>query len=333
MTSLTDSAWFWIALALIGLGGSALFSGLETGAYSLNRVRLHILAQRKNPAALTLRQLMADPQRLLATLLIGNNVVNYLGTASLAILFEKAGMRDWKVVVLNVAIVTPALFVFGETLPKDLFAAYSDTLMYRLAYLLRWAKRIFTWVGLLPLVTLVSRGAMALIGAPDAAAPLHPRRQVQQLLLEGVGYGVVNDEQAAMIARVLSLSSRTIADEMTPWDSVRTVRAGDPVQILWTLAETTSLTRFPVLDESGHVIGLVDVHHALLAGRDSTATVRQFTQPILSLPAATPLRQALHTMQLQHAAMAIVTDSSSNPIGLVTVKDLIEPVTGELTSW
>jgi len=320
-------------MVVTGILGSALFSGLETGTYTLNRVRLQILAQRHHRTAQTLRDLLADPQRLLGTLLIGNNLTNYLGTAALAVLLERGGYNDWQVVLLNAAIVTPLLFVFGEILPKDLFAAYSDSLMYRLTFLLTWAERVFTWTGFLPVVRLASRASMALLGAPSDSTPLHPRRQVEQLLHEGVGYGVVSDEQGALIARVLELSARTIQNEMVPWERVRTVQADQSAEVLWDLAETTSLSRFPVVDDRGRVAGVVSVRRALLAGRQPGRLVRDLLQPALSLARNTPVRRALRTMQQQRAAIAIVVDDHQQPVGLVTVKDLVEPITGELASW
>jgi Mg2+/Co2+ transporter CorB len=97
---------FWCAFMLVGFAGSALYSGMETGAYTLNRVRLQVLADRGQRRALTLRHLLDRPATLLATLLIGNNVTNYMGTAALAVLLEAADFSDFQSILLITAIAT-----------------------------------------------------------------------------------------------------------------------------------------------------------------------------------------------------------------------------------
>src|SRR5690606_32443968 len=100
----------WMVIMCLGLMGSALYSGLETGSYSLNRVRLQVLRHQGWRSARTLDRLLHNPVTLLSTLLIGNNIMNYMGTAGLAVLLEDAGYSEWQTVALNCLIVTPLLF-------------------------------------------------------------------------------------------------------------------------------------------------------------------------------------------------------------------------------
>lgn len=328
----TTSIIFWTLLMLVGFAGSALYSGLETGAYRLNRVRLEIYHHQQHRTAHTLHWLINHPTELLTTLLIGNNLTNYLGTAALAVILESRQYSDWQVVVLNTAIVTPVLFVFGETLPKDLFAAFADRLMYRLTPVLEWSRRAFKWTGLVPVIALVTRGVMALIGARGDVGVFHPRRQVEVLVKEGVGYGLLSDDQSAMVARVLGLASRRVRDEMTPWAQVLTVDIDASAETLWERADRTSRSRFPVL-EQGRVAGVVHVLDALRHGRERCPSIRELMQPPVTLAANLPLRRALAELQRRKSALAIVTDDAGEPLGIVTVKDLVEPITGELASW
>lgn len=331
------SVWeqiLWLGLMLLGFAGSALFSGLETGAYSLNRVRLQIYHHQEHAAARTLRQMLDQPTELLTTLLIGNNATNYLGTASLAVILQGYNFSDWTAILLNTLIVTPMLFVFGETLPKDLFAAYSDRLMYRLAPVLQGTRRLFTWTGLVPLIGVFTRVLMAGMGQSGQMRPFHPRRQVQVLVKEGVGYGLLSDDQSAMVERVLELGDRSLRDEMVPWKQVETIRADAPPAMLWELADRSSHTRFPVLDGRGQVVGVISVMHALLHHQPETCPpIRQLMHPVTELPATTPLRRGLTELQRRRIPLVIVTDSHGHPVGLVTMKDLIEAITGELASW
>jgi CBS domain containing-hemolysin-like protein len=331
---MTLDQWiFWLTLMLVGFAGSAMYSGLETGAYSLNRIRLQVLDHQHLASAHTLRRLLDNATLLLSTLLIGNNLTNYLGTAALAVILQAHGFNEWQSIVLNTVIVTPILFIFGETLPKDLFAAHADRLMYPLSRVLTVSRWLFTLTGLIAVIQLLSRPAMRILGQRQQAGSFHPRNQVQWLMREGVGYGVVSDEQSALVERVLTLTGRTVADEMVPWSQTLTVRQTEGPEKLWTLADRTSRSRFPVLNERNRVVGVVNLADALLYEPDQCPPVAQLMVAPFWLDASLPLRQALTLVQREHAGLAIVRDARGEPVGVATAKDLVEPITGDLASW
>ncbi len=322
----------WWTVMIVGMVGSAIYSGLETGIYRINRVRLQILDHQRQRSARILNQLVHRPTTLLSTLLIGNNVSNYMGTAAMAVILEHQGFNDWQVIVFNILIITPMLLIFGEVLPKDLFSAHSDRLTYQFAWLLDLSRKLFWCSGLLLLIEGVSNQAARLLHTPSPGAAFHPRRQVELLVKEGVGHGLLSDEQSAIVERVMALSTLTVADEMVPWEKVTKVRVNDPPSMMWDLADRTSFSRFPVTDASGQVIGLMSIYNVLQHSPEQCPPLRELMSPALTIDATTPLRRALTTLQTQHAALAVVT-RNSKPVGVVTIKDLVEPITGELASW
>jgi CBS domain containing-hemolysin-like protein len=329
---MTLTLTIWLLVCLVGLTLSALFSGLETGAYSVNRVRLHVRSHHGDRAARQLSALLHRPTTLLATLLIGNNIANYMGTAGVTVLLESGDMTQWQVVLANVLIVTPVLFVFGETLPKDLFGAYADRLMYRFAPMLRFCRVLFTWTGLLPLIELFGAAVGAVLRMPRAGMAFHPRRYMTMLVREGVGEGLLSDEQSVIVERVLQLSSRRVRDVMVRWANVKTVRVSDPPSVLWDLAHQTRYSRFPVIDAAGKIVGVVHLYDALLHERTSCPPIKELMQPPTTLDANLPLRDCLTRLQQSHLPLAVVVQNGQ-PVGAVTVKDLIEPITGELARW
>lgn len=328
----TTELVIWCLVMLAGFAGSALYSGLETGSYTINRIRLQVLADRGQRSAVALRRLLDQPATLLATLLIGNNVANYLGTAGLAVLLEANDLSDWQVVLLNTLLVTPILFVFGETLPKDTMAAHSDRLMVPATPVLTVSRLLFTVTGVVPLVKLFTRLVMHLLGQSGRETTFPPRRRVEMLVREGVGHGILSDEQSAIVDRVLRLTGRRVRDEMVPWVEVKTIRLTEPSDTLWELADRTSRSKFPVLDDAGRPVGVVDVFDALICGRENCPPIAELMRPIESIPAELPLRLALRRLQQRGHSIALVTEGTA-PAGIVTAKDLVEPITGRLISW
>ncbi len=331
MNPSTLSLW-WLAMGL-GLAASALYSGLETGIYRINRVRLQILNHRQHRPARILHRLVHQPTTLLSTLLIGNNIANYVGTASLAVILQSKGLADWQVIAVNILVITPALLIFGEVLPKDLFAAYSDKLTYPFARFLEVSRWLFGVTGLVPLVSGFNRLAVRWMGlAEGGEAAFHPRRQMELLVKEGVGRGLISDEQSAIVQRVLELSTLRVDQEMVAWSEVITLAVDDAPQAVWRLADQTSHSRFPVVDASGAAVGVISAYDVLThAPEDCPALDKLMTPPVV-LAADTPLRQALAQLQKQHAALAVVAQQGQ-PVGIVTIKDLVEPITGKLASW
>ena len=232
----------------------------------------------------------------------------------------------------DVVIVTPLLFIFAEVLPKDVFASYADTLVYPFAKPMAWMTKFFTIVPLVPLINIVSRVFMWLIGVGDLGALSHPRHQVGLLVREGVGMGLLSDEQSAIAQRVLGLADRRVGDVAVPWDQIVKVSQDDPPSVLWDLANRGSVSRFPVIDPGGKVAGAVNVYDALVQPRETCPPIAQLMRPAPLLEASMPLRAALAELQSSRAPLAIVTERG-RPIGMVTIKDLVEPITGELASW
>ena len=330
---MTTEQLFWTyACATGGILAGGLFSGLETGIYSLNRVRLHILEHQNNANAKIISNLLGKPVTLLAALLIATNIATNIATSSIGKILEAADCSHLQIVLYDVLILTPLLFVFAETLPKDLFNVHADRFVYPFARFFVLIKWVLTICGILPLVSGLGALTMRLLGGSSKELIFHPRMQVATLVREGVGYGLLSDEQSALTSRVLHLAQRKLIDEMTPWKDVITLQSTATIDELWAYAKKSSLSRYPVVDEQGAVAGMVSLHEALTYSKANCPSVKNLLQPILEIDVEVPIRLALRQLQEQKTAMAIIIKDKT-PIGIVTIKDLIEPITGELTSW
>ena len=321
----------WAVLMVLGFLGSALFSGMETGSYRLNRVRLYVQSSQGRASAKSLERVIDKPASLIGTLLIGNNLCNYVGTAGLGVLLSTMDLSVGQAIFINTVLVTLVLFIFGETLPKDLFAAHADRLMYPLAKLLLGLRGVFTWTGVLPVVVLLSTIAVRLTGK-STQGPLTPRKRVEQMVREGAGVGLISREQTAIAQRALALSNQKLINECTPWARVVTARPDINQDGLRALARRTPRSRLPVVDRRGQVVGVVDVIDALML-EDEQRPVKAAMNDAVTLPGTYSVRQALTRMQREHIGLVIVSRADGRPAGVITVKDLVETLTGEIEHW
>ncbi|NDA76841.1 MAG: DUF21 domain-containing protein [Actinobacteria bacterium] len=161
----------YAAMALASLGASAFFAGVETGAYTVNRLRLAVRADRGEHGARVLIGELSRANRWLATLLIGNTLAGDAASYAIGTLLDGAGISHGAAMALNAAILLPLIVVLGETLPKELFRQHADSWMVVVAPLARWVR-----------VALGATGAVALVRwLGDALARrLAPCRPVQR---------------------------------------------------------------------------------------------------------------------------------------------------------
>jgi CBS domain containing-hemolysin-like protein len=297
-------------------------------------VRLDLMAHQRQPRAVTLNRLVANPNRLLGTLLIGNNVANYASSLGITALLTAAGFGDAGIIVVTALILTPLLFVFGEVLPKDLFQNYTDRITYRFATFLKWNQRLVVGCGLLPLIDVTNALLSRRFGhGRRAQLRVHPRRVVTQLMKEGVGEGLISPYQSDMIDRVLHPTESTVFDAMVPWSAVQTIGAYVPPEAVWAAANRTAHARLPMIDRHGRPTGVLQVFDVLLHEPQHCPPIATLARPAPRLTPRQTLADGLAALRTAGSAMGIVQDDSGRPMGIVTAKDLVEPITGDLEVW
>lgn len=305
---------------------SAIISGTEIGLYSLNKVRLSLRAAKGDRDAKVVAAELGRPDRLLAMLLIGNNIVHYLSAMAMTGVFSHQGMAKEAVALVSSLVLTPVLFVFGEAMPKELFRVNADRLTYTFAIPLRAFRVLLTITGVLPLVRLLTIGVERAAGLRDEGLA-DARQRVAQLLKEGAGVGVLSESQVTLLDRALVLGNVTVGDEMTPWAKARTLHADtDRARAIRLLADSPH-SWVPVLDRAGGVAGVLRQMDLFLRPEREPASL---LKPPVLLSSSTKVREALLLLRQNPAPFGIVIDPAGRPLGIVKPKDLLEALTGEL---
>ena len=327
MTPLQHAMWYLAATG--GIIGAAMASGVETGLYTLNRVRLHVLAHVPGSSAAYLQTLVQRQSRAIVTLLVATSLFDYASSLAIGYLLDEGGFKQGVQVAMNALILTPAALVLGQVVPKDIFRSHGD-LTYYFAKPLFWCQAALTIVGVIPLVEGLTKLLRRLTGQTESVEAItQPRRMITMLMREGVGHGVISAYQSNMIDRALELGRLTVQEAMRPWKSVTAVRTGQGAEAVWALADRVPFSRFPLLDAGGQPVGLLEVNQVLHHDPKLCPPLESLARPIAKLPKYISLPEALATLRTTGSSMGVVLDHR-RPIGLVTIKDLIEPLVGEL---
>jgi CBS domain containing-hemolysin-like protein len=320
------SGFEWTMLIVAALGGtavSAVFSGMEIGLYTLNRVRLELRTGRGDRRAQLLSELLARPSHMLAIILIGTNAANQLSAWSIAALLHGTGYGPVAAIVVDTVILVPVLLVLAEVLPKDLFRAHGDRWCYALARPLRVTEFVLRWTGIEPIVECFGRGFASMVGG-NAEHKVSARERMCDLLKEGVDAGVLSTRQTDLLDRAIDLRERVAKDEMIPWNAVGTIVA-DADTTERRSAIDSRWSRLPVIGPHGEASGVVSVLD--LDARPGVPIVDLMHPPMI-LTDTTPADAALRALRSHHAAIAIVQDSTGHTVGIVTIKDLVRPLLG-----
>jgi CBS domain containing-hemolysin-like protein len=328
---------FVIVFAVI-LGG--LFAGAETGMYQLSRLRLRLGIEKKRLPFVILGRSLRDSPALLISMLIGNNLAHYLATSIVTFLLLTRLQAEHMAEVFATLLTSPILFVFSELIPKNIFFYRSDTLMPYVAPVLFAFHKVFNWCGLVPLLKFMSRLFSQLAGVPvPSKTPLAAMRQshIRAVLRETREEGFLSPVQTDIINRLASISRLSIRSVMTPIKKARTVDVNSDNSKLLQRLKESAFTRLLVYERQlSNIIGFINIYECL-SSPQRFADLRNFIKPIRRLGADTVVTEAINVMQSESQKIVLVTRighaGRETPIGIVTMKDLVEELLGELAEW
>jgi len=317
------------AIALAGVGAAGLFAGLETGMYTMSLVRLSVRASRGDRSAAKLERENARPRRLLSTLLVGNAIAGWLASFGVSQILDGLGYGPLEVVLLDLVILIPLVFVFGEMLPKDLFRVHADRWMPRFAGLLHAVRLMLCSTGLVPVVVGLGAIATRLFGGRSVERT-ESRARIAAMLAEGAGSEGLSETQLGFADRVFTMREVTVGQEMRPWRSVASVAENCSGDQRARAFLQSSASRLPVVAADGRVVGTVAAVDHLAAPEAPNGSIMQ---PALHLASRMSALEAIQAMRRERVQLAIVADKPDRPLGIVSMKDLVEPLVGDLAAW
>jgi CBS domain containing-hemolysin-like protein len=320
-------------LYLVLLGFSALasgfFSGSETALIGIQQERVHQLA-RTHKRGLRVQQLVDDPDRLLSTLLVANNLVNILGAAVATTLFIDLVGEQWGPWV-STAVVTAVILVVGEITPKSLAARSPEAfslavapIIWRLSTVLGPVARFFI---------AITRSLFRLFGVPVAL----PSREVTEddiraLSELGLAAGGIESVEHEILDALFTLADRPVREVMTPRVDMATLTEPVHIDEVRSIVAATGHSRYPVsagdLDDLRGVLYVKD----LLQMRDDPAPdqIQALLRKPLFVPESAPILRVLQDLRNRRSAFALVLDEHGGVEGMVTIKDLVAELVGEL---
>lgn len=310
---------------------SAFFSSSETGLLSLNRYRLRHLSREGNPGAQRASRLLGKPDRLLGTILVGNNVVNILA-ASIATVIAVDLWGDAGVVIATTGL-TIVLLIFGEITPKTFAALRPELIAFPASRVLSLLMTVFypaVW-----LTSSISNAILRMLGIdPKHRSSETLSTEELRSVVREAGHDLPQNRQD-MLLGILDLENVTVDDIIIPRNEVFGIDLNNNIDVIVQQLRTTTHTRLPVYrDNINEIVGVVHMRQIarLLTLNKLTHEVIQgaCNEPYF-IPEGTPLSVQLLNFKQHKKRMGIVVDEYGDVEGIITLEDILEEIVGEFS--
>ena len=324
-----------LIIFLILIGISAFFSISETSMMALNKYQLKHMAKKNHKGARKTLGLLGQIDRLLGTILLGNNLSNTAAAALVTtIAFKLFGENELSLTIATL-VVTTALLIFSEITPKIIGASYPEKIALPASYILEPMMRLMH-----PFVVIANTIVNGILFTfriktkTGAQASQLTQEELRTLVLEGGNY--LPHKHQSMLANLFDLQAITVEDIMIPRNKIEGIDLNASDEHLKNEILTSNHTRLPAFRESiDYLEGIIHIRKLLNVSEDneiSGESIQQILRDPYFIPKDTKLLAQLQNFQERQERMAYIVDEYGTLMGMITIEDIIEQIVGEFTT-
>ncbi|MGB6874385.1 MAG: hemolysin family protein [Dehalococcoidia bacterium] len=323
----------FVILFFLSLGCAAFFCSAETAFIGMQKLRLQHLIQSGHPAAKRVAKIVEQPEKFLATVLLGINffetAVATLGTIITMSLIQN---ENWAVAIATI-VITIVTLVFAELIPKSLAVRYGERIALRYVRPLEVISAI-----LYPLVYILNHIGIRftkLVGESEIPKPTISEEEFRTAISIGEAEGVVEGNEAEMLHKVFEFTDRPVSKIMVPRTEIAWVEQGTKISDFLNLYTQGRYSRFPVYkDNTDNVVGMLHAKDVLMKLTDESdsrdSVIDDLMRPAYFVPEGKRLGELLAEMRDGGHHAAVVVDEFGGIAGMVTLGQLTEEIVGDI---
>lgn len=306
---------------------SFLITGVETGLFSLDRIHLRGRVKKKEKAAMILNGLLREPDRHLSTLYAANTLMQVGGTVLFLMMLNRTGWGMWSSIVPCILYLSLYIWLV-RMLPKTFFRRHPLPATLYLAHpvnLIIWCFQPLAWISIG-----ITRLVMRLVGSEQPLGKIFVTRdEIKMLAREKVAAQDISHEEKQMIGGVFDFRYTKVHETMVTRDELVTLSPSLTREDAIRLALARNVSRLPVLDEQGQLLGIVSIYDMLFDPHptaDKPKTVADYQRRVLSVDEDEAADAVLRKLGVARQPLAVVKDQRGEVTGLVTLEDLTEKI-------
>jgi CBS domain containing-hemolysin-like protein len=309
---------------------SFFFSASETSIIGLSKIRLRHMIQKGVKNARKVEELLIKVDKVIAAILIGNNIVNIAISALVTGVFVQIFGYRWGV-ILATFITTFAVLILCEVTPKILASKHSEKVALFTAPIMEVAIKVLN-----PLIVFfigISNFILRIFRMPQTKrSPLVTEEELRTIIEIGAEEGVLDQEERKMLQRIFEFGDTMVGDVMVSLDKITAVSSQASYDELLNIFVEEGHARLPVYkDKLENIVGIVHGRDLLYILRDKGLFLLQdLIREAAFISRKMCVNEVLKKFQAEKIQIAIVTDEHKKAVGLVTLEDLIEEIVGEI---
>lgn len=327
MSKMDSTGNFAMVVALLALVAmSGYFSATETAFTSLNRIRLKNKADNGDRRAARTLKIAEDYDRLLSTILIGNNIVNNVATTIGAVLFIKL-IDDVRGPTVSAAVLTVVILIFGEVSPKSLAKENPETWAMFATPLLRLFMLVLT-----PLNFLFTqwKKLLSLVFRNDGGDGI-TEEELVGMVDQAENEGGLDQHESNLIRNAIEFNDLEVSEILTPRVDLVAIEDDYSMEQVAALFVESGYSRLPIFhDNIDNIVGVVHEKDFYAARYRGETDINKLKSPVLYTTGNTKISELLRILQKNKAHMAIVVDEYGGTEGIATLEDIVEELVGEI---
>ena len=315
----------WAALVIL-VGFSAFFSASETAFSSLNQIRLKSRAEDGDSSATRVLAMAEQYDKLLSTILIGNNIVNIAAASIGTILFTRM-LGAERGATVSTIVLTIIVLIFGEVTPKSLAKEMPEKVATAVSPFLVLLMALMT-----PLTWLFTQWKK-LLGhfVHSGEADTITEGELMTMVSEAENDGELTDRESELIRSAIEFDDVEVEEILTPRVDVVAVEDDIPLEELAQTFAESGYSRLPVYHGTiDNIIGVVHEKDFYIARLKKATKIDDLVVPTLYTTGSTQISQLLRTLREQHHHLAVVVDEYGGTEGIITLEDILEELVGEI---
>ena len=319
------SITLWVALVIL-VGFSAFFSASETAFSSLNQIRLKSRAEDGDSSAARVLNMAEQYDKLLSTILIGNNIVNIAAASIGTILFTQM-LGAERGATVSTIVLTIIVLIFGEVTPKSLAKEMPEKVATAVSPFLVLLMALMT-----PLTWLFTQWKK-LLGhfVHSGEADTITEGELMTMVSEAENDGELTDRESELIRSAIEFDDVEVEEILTPRVDVVAVEDDIPLEELAQTFAESGYSRLPVYHGTiDNIIGVVHEKDFYIARLKKATKIDDLVVPTLYTTGSTQISQLLRTLREQHHHLAVVVDEYGGTEGIITLEDILEELVGEI---
>ena len=325
MTEQTLIIAILVALVIL-VAFSAFFSASETAFSSLNQIRLKSRAEDGDSSAARVLAMAEQYDKLLSTILIGNNIVNIAAASIGTILFTQM-LGAERGATMSTIVLTIIVLIFGEVTPKSLAKEMPEKVATAVSPFLVLLMALMT-----PLTWLFTQWKK-LLGhfVHSGEADTITEGELMTMVSEAENDGELTDRESELIRSAIEFDDVEVEEILTPRVDVVAVEDDIPLEELAQTFAESGYSRLPVYHGTiDNIIGVVHEKDFYIARLKKATKIDDLVVPTLYTTGSTQISQLLRTLREQHHHLAVVVDEYGGTEGIITLEDILEELVGEI---